>query len=384
MTTTSTPKPRFDWPDVARGVCMVLVVLWHSASWVQDEVYGGPPAPWVQFGLWVTPLRMPLFFFISGYFSATLMARPLRTLRRRTWGMYYLYVVWTFIFLCRLYLPQVRSQGPAPTPGQMLTALVLPTSFWYFWCLAAFFVLTYAVHRFLGEKGKWLILPLMVAAALAPLVRPHIMGILVQPMDAVKAPSAIANYVWFFAGTYLRPLWDSVMRNAKWSKLGLAVAGYAAVWVAVSWWNLADEFAWQLVPLAILALYIAAQALALLPMKALVPRILKRIGQDTLPVYVFHIFGISVISAGTKMFGLIDVFRNHLPNLAWVIPPVMVAFLIPATLGIAWLIRKSPFRFLLHPPAWLVSPDWPKRRGARLGSGATRKSEPATPSPQER
>jgi len=362
MTASSHEKPRFEWPDVARGVCMVLVVLWHSASWVLDEVYASPPAPWVQFGLWVTPLRMPLFFYISGYFCATLLSRPLRTSRRRTWGIFYLYVIWTFIFLSRLYLPMARSEGPAPTFGQMLTALILPTSFWYLWCLPVYFVVTHFIHSKLGEKGKWLIVPLLVLAAVAPLVRPYSIQILVQPMDAVKAPPMLANFVWFYAGAYTRPVWDRVMQGASWTKCIVATGVYAGIWVAASFWTFTDEFAWQLVPLSVLALYIAAQVLALVPTGARIPQMLRRIGQDTLPVYIFHIFLISIISAGSKYLGLISFFRNDLPNLSWIIPPVMTACLIPAALGIAWLIRKSPVAFLLAAPAWLTSPDWPKRR----------------------
>lgn len=367
---TAAAKPRYEWPDVARGLCMVLVVLWHSASWVQDEVYGGPPAPWVQFGLWVTPLRMPLFFFISGYFSASLMARPLRYARKRTWGIFYLYVIWTFLFLCRLYLPMARSEGPAPTVTQMITALILPTSFWYLWCLPAFFLLSYLLNRLLGDKAMWLIVPLGVLAALAPLIRPHTMYILVQPMDAVKAPSAVANFVWFFAGTCAKPIWDRWMKSASWKKFGIAVGVYAAIWVAASFWSFTDEFAWQLVPLSVLALFIAAQGLSLLPMKSRPAQLLKRVGQDTLPVYIFHIFMISIISAGCKYLGLIDFFRNDLPNLAWLIPPVMVACLIPTALFIAWVIRISPLAFLLQAPAWLISPDWPKAKNQPREVGA--------------
>lgn len=365
---TSSAKARFEWPDFARGICMFLVVLWHSAGWVHDEVYGAPPAPWVQFGIWLTPLRMPLFYFISGYFSATLLTRPLRTVRRRTWGMFYVYVVWTFIFLCRLYLPQARSQGPAPTVGQMLTALVLPTSFWYLWCLPVFFLIAYGIHRWLGAKGKWTILPLLVIAALAPLVRPYTMHILVQPMDAVKAPSFLSNLVWFVAGVYLRPLWNSIMANANWKKCGLAVALYAAIWVVASKWAI-SEFSWQLVPLSIVALYASAQALALLPMHNRVASTVKHVGQNTLPIYIFHIFLISIISAGTKAVGLVDYFRNHLPNLSWIIPPLMVVGIIPVTLLLARMVRNSPIAVLLHAPAWLTSPNWPGRRNRGPAAG---------------
>ena len=215
----------------------------------------------------------------------------------------------------------------------------------------------------MGDKAQWLILPLGILAALAPLIRPYTMYILVQPMDAVKAPSAVANFVWFFAGTCIRPLWDRWMKNASWRRFGISVALYAAIWVVASNWRFTDEFAWQLVPLSVLALFIAAQGLALagiVPMKSRPAQMLKKVGQDTLPVYIFHIFMISIISAGSKYFGLIGFFRNELPNLAWLIPPVMVACLIPTALFIAWLIRISPLAFLLEAPAWLTSPDWPR------------------------
>lgn len=363
--TESHKKVRVEWPDFARGICMFLVILWHSSAWVHDELYGGPPAPWVQFGIWLTPLRMPLFFFISGYFSMTLLARPLRTARRRTWGLFYLYVIWTFLFLCRLYLPQARDQGPAPTIGEMVTALVLPTSFWYLWCLPSFFLITYGIHRWLGDKGKWLILPLLVLAVVAPLVRPYTMHILVQPMDAVKAPSFLANLVWFVAGAYLRPQWDALMRNASWKKCGIAVVLYAAIWFGASQWMPSDEFAWQLVPLSIVAIFASAQALALIPMSSRAAQATIRVGQDTLPIYIFHIFSISVISAGVKALGLVAHFRNDLPNLAWVIPPIMVAVLVPATLGMAWVVRHTPFAVLLQAPVWLTNPNWSVRRDVR-------------------
>lgn len=369
-TSDATPSSsgRVHWPDAARGLCMVLVVLWHSSLWVRDEVYEGPPEPWVNVGLVFTPLRMPLFFFISGYFSARLMSRPLRMARRRTVGLFYLYLVWTGLFLSRLYLPQARTEGPPPTAGQMVTALALPTSFWYLWCLPAYYLISFVLIRWLGPRAAWVLIPLAVVAIFAPLVRPYTAPILQQPMDAVKAPSFLANLLWFFAGTQLNHLWDRLMMAASWRRVAIGLGMFATVWVGAARLGASDEFAWQQVPLAVIALFCAIQVIGQVSMASRPTRLLRRLGQDTLPIYIFHIFLISMISAASKASGLIPLLRNHLPNLSWLLPPVLVIIIIPTTLLIAKVLHATPLAFMIKPPAWLVSPE-PRFLSARSEAG---------------
>src|SRR5262245_4164499 len=74
--------PRMVWPDVAKGVCILLVVLWHTVNkhYLQvDWRIGGPvPALWGFVGDQLMTLRMPLFFTISGMFAVSAFHRPWR------------------------------------------------------------------------------------------------------------------------------------------------------------------------------------------------------------------------------------------------------------------------------------------------------------------
>lgn len=80
MTVTATPdltgpslrgQSRYDWVDVAKGLCMVAVVgLWvdramnQQSGWMRDFV------------VFAHPFRMPDFFLLSGLFVAQVIGRP--------------------------------------------------------------------------------------------------------------------------------------------------------------------------------------------------------------------------------------------------------------------------------------------------------------------
>src|SRR5262245_41932545 len=93
------PARRLDWADVAKGACIVLVVLWHvimkhylRIGW---HVSSPLPGAWGRASELLLPLRMPLFFAISGYFGAAAVGRPWRVLGRTKVAKFlYLYVLW--------------------------------------------------------------------------------------------------------------------------------------------------------------------------------------------------------------------------------------------------------------------------------------------------
>lgn len=348
-------KPRMAWPDVARGLCMVIVVLWHSSLWVTEEMNKGVQGPWFRLGLFLTPLRMPLFFFISGFFATRAVRRPLAATKARTVGMYYLYAVWTALFVSRLLLPQARGGHDLPGADQFLLALLLPTSFWYLWCLAFYFLLTHALLKLLGDRSVWLLLPLAVLSVLAPLVRQHTLGWVEAPLDAVKASSVLANYLWFFGGVVLVPLWTRLMERARWAWCVIGALAYVAIfWVALTMGAL-GEISWHMLPLSVLSLATAGQVLALAPMDGRVGRLLQRIGRDTLPIYIFHIFLLSVFGAGVTLSGVMPTLRAHQAVANWVLPPVMMLVFVPLALAIAALLRSTPLGVLLKAPARLVA-----------------------------
>ncbi|MFT2689805.1 acyltransferase family protein [Clavibacter zhangzhiyongii] len=355
-------RPRFEWIDAGKGACMVLVVLLHLSLMYENEVNEGAAALWWDISSAFAPLRMPLFFFISGFLATRAVQRPLGMTRGRTLGIYSVYALWTLLFLARLFVPQARGGGAAPTPGELALSLVLPTSYWYLWALPVFFLVAWACTRLLGAHRAWALIPFAVLAGAAPLLKPLTAGLLTEPMDAVKLSSIAANLVWFYAGVVGRDAWLSLMRRATPLTAVLAVVAYAAVFAALraTGNGLILTFA-----IAAVALVASNQVLAVVGMANPLSRALRWVGRQTLPVYVFHIFLVSALSAALKLTGLVPVLQQQTQVWGAILPIALLVPVVVASRIIGAAVLGGPLRWTLEGPRWLTASRTPVPADAR-------------------
>lgn len=354
-------RPRFEWIDAGKGACMVLVVLLHLSLMYENEVNEGAAALWWDVSSAFAPLRMPLFFFISGFLAMRAVERPLGQTRGRTLGIYSVYALWTLLFLARLFVPQARGGGAAPTPGELALSVILPTSYWYLWALPVFFLVAWACTRLLGDRRAWALIPFAALAAAAPLLKPLTAGVLTEPMDAVKLSSIAANLVWFYAGVVGRDAWLSLMRRATPVTAVLAVLAYVGVFAALraTGNGLILTFA-----IAVVALVASNQVLAVVGMANPVARALRWVGRQTLPVYVFHIFIVSALSAGLKLAGLVPVLQQHTQLWGAILPIALLVPVVIASRIIGAAVLGSRLRWMLEGPRWLTASRTPSASDA--------------------
>ena len=77
-------KERLAWPDLARGACMVLVVLLHADHALRH--IGQNDEHLYLLNELLVPLRQPLFFLISGMLGAGVLSRGARGCWCTGWG----------------------------------------------------------------------------------------------------------------------------------------------------------------------------------------------------------------------------------------------------------------------------------------------------------
>lgn len=351
-------RARKVWIDVTKGLCMVLVVLRHATLWIENEFNDGPLLLWWEFSEFLSPVRMPLFFLISGYLVANAVHRPLSRSRARTIGFLYLYVIWTGLFLLRLWVPAPGISDSAPQWRHFFIALALPTVFWYIWALALYFVVSWVFIRIFDASAPWLILPLFALAFAAPALNDFFIPLIPGPVDALKFGSIALNFVWFYAGVHGRDAWDGMASRATWRSFMWSFVAYAAAFAVAT----AADLRTALLPaLALLALIATAHAMPLVRGPLVVGRLLEEVGKLTFPVYIFHIFGISVVSLLVKASGLGLVISDNVGMAGFVIPPVLTFLLVWASMVVGRFVLASPAR-------WLLTPDWLKRRPVKVGS----------------
>ena len=140
------------WVDVAKGACILLVVLHHAV--VKDLALQTPAAlsavedawHWVTMAL--KPVRMPLFFVLSGLVASGAVRRPWAQARRRVLSPYYLYVVWLVLqgafFSVERTLPMNRTQDLGELGTDLLWA---STNLWFLYALAVYFLLARLLSR---------------------------------------------------------------------------------------------------------------------------------------------------------------------------------------------------------------------------------------------
>ncbi|MFC8796564.1 acyltransferase family protein [Promicromonospora sp. NPDC057138] len=365
-TATGMPaKPRAQWADVAKGVCILLVVLWHVIMKMYLTIDWHIPVPlpglWGAFGDMLLPLRMPVFFTISGMFAAAAVQRTWSTTAKsRIARFYYLYLIWFTVHTLVLSMVPNFDTLAAHSALQVLEQLTItPTNLWYLVALALYFVVAKLTRRLPTWAVLVPALALSVIASADLLAAPGNRGQLYQ------------NLFFFLAGLRFKPL---IERWAKASTLPLVLVGgalYLGIMVGIQVLNAKDVYGvWPAVCVVAVAVGVAG-AVQLERWRA-VGALLARLGRQTLPIYVMHMPLLALLTAV-----LVEPFSRLStgPQLvtAVLLPIVLVTLLVSVCLTLhTWLLNAGA--------TWLF--DLPTfSRAARRESPATTAGSPAPPAP---
>lgn len=327
---------RVEWVDYAKGICILLVVAFHS---VNHYTAATGSAGWMHYPIdFSMPFRMPDFFLVSGLFLARTINAPLRDyIDKKVVHFAYFYFLWLGLTLLVTDHDTLLAD-PAAFAGLFVWNIIQPTGvLWFVHMLAVFYVLT----RLIRHAPKW-----MVIAAAAALQIAHQGG-------WIDTPSFIANrlmhyYVFFFTGYALSGLVFNVADRAK-AKPVLALAVLAA-W-AVGNHFMTDHGFHKLAGVG-LALGFAG-AMAVVQLSALlsltkVAGFLRYCGRNSIVIYLTFFFPLVALERLIAGRGVIDD-----PGLA-----TFVIFAVSATLPLLFhlAIKRTPLIALYERPQWAKLP----------------------------
>lgn len=314
----SAMKPRLDWVDVAKGVCIILVVMMHSTLGVEKAA--GSEGFMHHVVAFARPFRMPDFFLISGLFLALVIDRDWRLyLDRKVVHFAYFYVLWLLIQGATKWPGLAVDEGMGAVVHQFLVSLVDPFgTLWFIYLLPIFFVFAKLVRRFP---------PLLVLAFAAGLESLRVETGWMVPDEFC------ARLFYVMLGWYAAPL---IFRFADWVRARpvLAIVGLG-VWGVANW----SAVVLGLATLQGISLALGvAGALAIITFAALIAgsraaEPLRYAGERSIVVYLAFFLPMAVARAILLKTGIIA-------DIGWV-SFVVTAVGVSAPLALHWLVMRT-------------------------------------------
>lgn len=334
-----TVSGREAWIDVAKGIAITLVVLYHAIMYLDEVGLAGALAP-------LNPLfdtfRMPLFFFMSGILAASAIRLPYWQLfRKRMSLLLYLYVAWvTLQTLFLLALPPISPSGASNvTWASLVTLFLRPSSnLWFIYALPLFFTLAWLMRQWPP------LLQVVLAAAIAVLFG-------TQQLHTGSPWDKMGKYlVFFIAAIYLGPLVRRLVPLVRWWHVALLCLGYAALVAVIAKLTL-TRVPFVLLTLSTLAVVVGiavAVLLARLPAFGFV----RSLGSRTLPIYLVHTFPMTALAAFAVA---LDV---HVPvAIATVLPLLLCGGAIVLALALYRWFYAVPGLFMVPVKSWVSVPQ---------------------------
>lgn len=339
-------RHRDTWPDVAKGACIILVVLWHVVTKHYQRVDWDTSVPfsagWGVLVEQLLPLRMPLFFTISGLFALSAVGRPWPVLARTRVGKFAcLYAVWLLIHTAIMWFTPGFDTAHARGLVQLIEQLMItPTNLWYLYALAVYFLVARLTSR---VPTSWLLSAAFLLSAVA--------GAHLLPAPSNRG-QVYQNLFFFLAGLRLGPAIKASATSANRRRLLAATAAYATGLAAMA---LLDAQRWFGVwpAVSILATWFGVTAAAMFSRTpASVTRGLSRLGVHTLPIYVIHLPLLALLDRLLR--GPLKLAEPHTAILAAVEPFLLTTLLIAACLSLHRVLNRcglgrlfEPFRLVL-------------------------------------
>ncbi len=325
---------RVAWVDYAKGICILLVVMFHSVNHYQAAVGS---VGWlngiVEFS---KPFRMPDFFLLSGLFLSRTINSDLTTfLDKKVVHFAYFYLVWLALTLLITDNDVLRAD-PVAFVQMFAWNIVQPAGvLWFVHMLAVFYVVT----RLLRRAPKWAVL--VVAAALQ----------IAHQAQWIDTPSYAINrlmdyYVFFFLGYAVSGLVFDVAERAKarWPTTVMVLVG----WALCNGWLVQNGL--HNLPVYGLMMGVAG-AFAMVEAAALLSRIpamsfLRYCGQNSIVIYLTFFIPMTLLE---RML----VANGWIPDVGWAsftiltlsaVLPLLFHFAIKKTPLNALYVRPQMFR----------------------------------------
>ncbi|MEU1971725.1 acyltransferase family protein [Microbacterium sp. NPDC019599] len=276
-------EPRLGWADVARGGAMMLVVLAHTLQLME---VGGWELGWLDTAnLYLTAIRMPLFFLVAGIFAARAIQRSWRALwASRLALLVYVYFLWMLLRAIWFSLVPWPLGDVEPWQAFLLSPLWPTNGLWFLFALILYIV----IGRLTRRLPVWL--PLGVAAVISGLAAYDLI-----PTGGNPVWRSIALYLLFFLlGARLSDAWKSLAARAD---LRLLVAALLAIPAGILLFGLLPD---SLAGPARVCLSVVCVA-ACIVIAAMIARVrwlaapFIGVGRRTLPIYVTHAMLLAVL-----------------------------------------------------------------------------------------
>lgn len=349
---------RVAWADAAKAISIIGVCVLHAII----AVPGGDETTWKAVYQVLDPIRMPLFFMVSGLFAHRVITRSLPDLFfRRIWFLLVPYLAFKSITAIAR---EVADPG-YQTMRQFLRSVVVgDPGLWFLYALMAFNLIAWVLRKVPP--------PLVVVLSFVPGLAYGVFRL--DEFEKFNEINHIVLYLpAFMIGLHARRLWLRLGEAADPDRSRSPFAAYAVAALAVgaylAWWVLDATTTGFLgyvigrmsgVVLAVPIAIVAAVHLSKVP---IVSRVLGKIGRNTLPIYVSHPLVIWMVGAPLGDF----VVARGSGSFAEADVRILLNLLLCVMAGFGmYVIGKIPVvNWVLYPPAL--------PRARRDGTGAGRR-----------
>ena len=325
------------WIDVAKGIAITLVVLYHSVMYLDRVGLAGALAP-------LNPLfdtfRMPLFFFMSGLLAAQAIRLPFWQLfRKRMSLLLYLYTAWVAaqtLFL--LALPPISPDGPNARWTDLVTLFIRPSSnLWFIYALPIFLTVAWLTRRWHP------LISVSVTGALAVLFGSQVLHT-GTPWDKMGR-----YLVFFLAAIWLGPRVRRLIPRVRWWHMAVLCGLYAGVVLLMVKLSL-TRVPFVLFAVSVLAVLVGISVAVVLS-RAPMFDFMRVLGSRTLPIYLVHTFPMAALAALVMAGGV------TLPtDAATAVPLLLCGAAIVLALAVYRRFAAVPGVFTVPIASWAAQP----------------------------
>lgn len=365
-------RSRIAWLDVAKALAIVSVVGYHvsltGAAYLVPDTTDAWTEFWRDTSLRLLPVRMPLFFLVSGVLAQSALRRPWSLLwRRRVGNLLWPFALWSVLFgVVYAYGYWYERANPWDTMRQQWLAIPLGgTAYWYLSLLVIFFVIAR-----LARAHPGVVLTVALVGWLGSGLATRLLADALPP-DAVTNLGRLTSLgIWFFVGCYAGPVVLAVAASRSWPTLVVAGGLYAVIAYRVYGDGLpGGQWPFALNVLGVLAAILVSAWLA---QSEHVVRLSRVIAPRTLAIYVVHPVVLNLLVILTRRGDGSTGVPVSSPVVGLLFTPLVTAALVTAAIGLNRLAERvgADWLFTLPPARRLPAPPPTETDGAAETDGA--------------